>query len=119
MRGVATSVEIVLSCSKNQEELVDKRPTIRSHNEESKARRAAPTSPPQPRWYRPDPVTGTWLPGAAGAEGSQVTTTTNTESVIPPKLITRIRAESTDSTEDKTWWTSMEELPDMDRHKDL
>lgn len=113
VRGMATSTEILLSNSKNQErvaEQVDKRPTTRSYHAEKATK--APQYAAKPRWYRPDPVTGAWLPETE-SEGQ---VTSSTESVIAPSLITRVRAESTDSTEDKGWWTSMEELPDMDRH---
>jgi len=99
VRGMATTTEILLASSKTQERVAET------------ATRAPPYSAAKPRWYRPDPVTGTWLPEAE-SEGEE---TSVTKSVIPPALTARIRAESTDSTQDKRWWTSMEELPDMDR----
>jgi len=99
VRGMATTTEILLASSKTQERVAET------------ATRAPPYSAAKPRWYRPDPVTGTWLPEAE-SEGDE---TSVTKSVIPPALTARIRAESTDSTQDKRWWTSMEELPDMDR----
>lgn len=53
------------------------------------------------QWWMPDPETGDWVP--EGTRGIKI-----------PARQSHIRTQTT-AVEDKRWWTSMEELPDMDR----
>lgn len=71
---------------------------------------AAHGSVKQQKWWRPDPKTGTWVP-----EGYEGQVTTSTDVTKAASRVMRIRSDTTASLEDKRWWTSMEELPDMDR----
>jgi hypothetical protein len=90
----------------DREEYEDTRPGSRAQFEKVKQ---AP-QPTKQQWWRPDPETGIWVPEEY--EGQVTTSTAATKS---PSRITRVRSETTTSLEDKKWWTSMEELPDMDR----
>lgn len=125
VRGMATGADIMCGSTKEQEkssepasesritsldleELVN-RPVVSVNPE--KVHTVDPTpSTKQVKWWRPDPVTGAWVP-----EGSEGGITTSTGTTKTHSRITRIRSETTASLEDKRWWTSMEELPDMDR----
>ncbi|XP_002965861.2 uncharacterized protein LOC9634295 [Selaginella moellendorffii] len=55
------------------------------------------------QWWRPDPVTGTWIP--EGHEGQIDTVELREE---------RLRSVPTASLEDRGWWSSLEDLPDRD-----
>lgn len=61
---------------------------------------------PKQQWWKPDPETGFWVP-----DEYQGHVTSKSPATLPKA---RIRSETT-SIEDRRWWSSMEELPDMDR----
>ncbi|KAG0560635.1 hypothetical protein KC19_9G001400 [Ceratodon purpureus] len=109
---MATDVDIMCKPSKKETspERADKRPAVSASSEESKLNVMPVPSSSKQKWWRPDPVTGTWVP-----EGYEGQVTTSTDMMKSPSRITRIRSETSASLEDKRWWTSMEELPDMDR----
>jgi hypothetical protein len=112
IRGMATGADIMCGPSPKKEmrpERGDKRPRVSASPEEPKVN-VMPVPSSNQKWWRPDPVTGTWVP--EGSEG-QVTTSSNV--MKSASRISRVRTETMASLEDKRWWTSMEELPDMER----
>ena len=67
--------------------------------------------PPQPtnqQWYKPDPMTGFWVP--EGYHGHVMATPEAARKSSLPTVHVR-----TESLLDKQWFENMEELPDMDR----
>lgn len=89
-----------------REDLQEKQSNYRAEFEKVKE----PPQPTKQQWWRPDPETGMWVPEEY--EG-QVTTSTSNHT---PRQ-SRVRTETPASLEEKRWWTSMEELPDMYRSK--
>lgn len=65
--------------------------------------------PTKQQWWKPDPATGVYVP--EDYHGKVTTCTTKSRKVSKPI----IRSEETTAQIDRSWWTSMEELPDMDR----
>ncbi|CAM6025572.1 unnamed protein product [Sphagnum balticum] len=65
--------------------------------------------PTKQQWWKPDPATGVYVP--EDYHGKVTTCTTKSRKVSKPI----IRSEETTARIDRSWWTSMEELPDMDR----
>lgn len=65
--------------------------------------------PTKQQWWMPDPATGVYVP--EDYHGKVTTCTTKSRKVSKPI----IRSEETTARIDRSWWTSMEELPDMDR----
>lgn len=76
-----------------------------------KKRFANVKEPPQPtnqQWYKPDPMTGFWVP--EGYHGHVMATPEAARKSSLPTVHVR-----TESSLDKQWFENMEELPDMDR----
>lgn len=116
VRGLATGADIMCGTSpkkENSPEREDLQPTVSARPEEPKVAAMPAPDSSQQKWWRPDPVTGRWVP--EGHEGHEGQVTTSTHVMKSPPRLPRIRSEPAASPEDKRWWTSMEELPDMDR----
>eukprot|EP01018_Ginkgo_biloba_P040204 Gb_13949 [translate_table: standard] len=56
----------------------------------------------KPRWWRPDPVTGVWIPEDSVG---QIDT-------VELREQSRVRTEPTGSFDERAWWTSLEEVPE-------
>ncbi|GLJ43720.1 hypothetical protein SUGI_0910310 [Cryptomeria japonica] len=56
----------------------------------------------KPRWWKPDPVTGVWVPEESEGQID----------AVEMEAKYRFRSEPTASLDERAWWSSMEEVPD-------
>ena len=97
----------VLGMNKNcemREDLQEKQSNYRAEFEKVKA----PPEPTKQQWWRPDPETGMWIP-----EDYEGRITTSTSNNSPQQF--RLRRGTSASLDERRWWTSLDELPDMYR----